>query len=68
MVNAANHNQKALELANQQYTNGFTNLLDVLVVQRNTLETESIATESSYKLRKDLVNVYTAAGGGWACL
>ena len=67
LTRAAMHNSKALELANQQYINGYTNLLDVLVVQRNALETESIAAESSYKLRKDLVNIYTAAGGGWAC-
>lgn len=66
LTNAANHNHKALELANQQYTNGYTNLLDVLVVQRNALDAESAAAESSYKLRKDLVNIYTAAGGGWA--
>lgn len=66
LTNAANHNQKALEQANRQYTNGYTNLLDVLIVQRNTLDAESVAAESSYKLRKDLVNIYTAAGGGWA--
>lgn len=65
LISAATHNQKALDLANQQYTNGYTNLLDVLVVQRNTLDAESAAAESSYKLRKDLVNIYTAAGGGW---
>lgn len=67
LTNAVNHNQKALELANQQYTNGYTNLLDVLIVQRNTLEAESVEAESHYKLRKDLVNIYTAAGGGWLC-
>lgn len=67
LTSAATHNHKALELANQQYTNGYTNLLDVLIVQRNALEAESFQAESSYKLRKDLVNIYTAAGGGWAC-
>lgn len=66
LTQAANSNHKALELANQQYINGYTNLLDVLVVQRNALDSESVAAESSYKLRKDLVNIYTAAGGGWA--
>ena len=66
LTHAANHNHKALELSNQQYTNGYTNLLDVLVVQRDALDAESVAAESSYKLRKDLVNIYTAAGGGWA--
>lgn len=67
LTNAANHNRKALELADQQYMNGYTNLLDVLVVQRNALESESVEAESNYNLRKNLVNIYTAAGGGWAC-
>jgi len=66
LTQAANSNHKALVLANQQYINGYTNLLDVLVVQRNALDAESVAAESDYKLRKDLVNIYTAAGGGWA--
>lgn len=64
--NAAQQNKKAEDLAKQQYTNGFTALLDVLVVQRNTLESESALAESDMKLRRDLVNIYTAAGGGWA--
>lgn len=68
LASAATHNLKALELSHQQYTNGYTNLLDVLIVQRNALLAESAEAESSYKLRKDLVNIYTAAGGGWACL
>jgi multidrug efflux system outer membrane protein len=67
LTSAAAHNRQALELSNQQYTNGYTNLLDVLIVQRTTLEAESVEAESHYKLRKDLVNIYTAAGGGWAC-
>lgn len=65
LTDAVTHNHQALDLANQQYTNGYTNLLDVLIVQRNALEAESIEAESHYKLRKDLVNIYTAAGGGW---
>lgn len=65
LTNAADQNRLAMELANEQYTNGYTALIDVLVVQRNLLETESIKAESDTKLRKDLVNIYTAAGGGW---
>lgn len=63
--NAADQNRKALDLANEQYTNGYTALLDVLIVQRNALETDSIKAESDANLRKDLVNIYTASGGGW---
>jgi len=62
---AVDHNHRALDLADQQYTNGYTNLLDVLIVQRNVLEAESVEAESHYNLRKDLVDIYTAAGGGW---
>lgn len=65
LTNAAEQNRKAMALANEQYTNGYTALIDVLVVQRNLLETESIKAASDAKLRKDLVNIYTAAGGGW---
>lgn len=66
LTQAAEQNRKAMELANQQYTNGYNSLLDVLIVQRNALESESSQAESDAKLRKDLVNIYTAAGGGWA--
>lgn len=64
---AAEQNRKAEALANQQYANGFTGLLDLLIVQRNTLEAESALADSDILLRKDLVNIYTASGGGWAC-
>lgn len=65
LTNAAEQNRKAMELANIQYENGYTALLDVLVVQRNVLETESLKADSDALLRKDLVAIYTAAGGGW---
>ncbi|MFN4174073.1 MAG: TolC family protein [Parachlamydiaceae bacterium] len=65
LTNAAEENRQAKALANEQYENGYTPLLDVLVVQRNVLETESVKAASDLKLRKDLVNIYTAAGGGW---
>ncbi|BCS55279.1 efflux transporter outer membrane subunit [Geobacter sp. SVR] len=58
-------NRKAVELARQQYTNGYTGLLDVLVAVRNQLESESNLAASDANLRKDLVNIYAAAGGGW---
>lgn len=65
LTNAADENRAAMALADEQYTNGYTALIDVLVVQRNLLETESVKAASDAKLRKDLVNIYTAAGGGW---
>ena len=58
-------NRKAADLAMQQYKNGYTGLLDVLVAVRDLLDSESSLAASDASLRNDLVNVYTAAGGGW---
>jgi NodT family efflux transporter outer membrane factor (OMF) lipoprotein len=57
--------KKAQDLAQQQYGNGFTDLLDLLVVQRNLLDAEAGQAASDATLRKDLVAIYAAAGGGW---
>jgi NodT family efflux transporter outer membrane factor (OMF) lipoprotein len=58
-------NRKAEDLARQQYGNGFTGLLDLLVAQRNLLDAEAGQVASDANLRKDLIAVYAAAGGGW---
>jgi multidrug efflux system outer membrane protein len=66
LTDAVAQNRKAAELARLQYKDGFTDLLDVLVAQRNLLDAESNQAASDASLRKDLANIYTAAGGGWA--
>ncbi|HEU5047194.1 MAG TPA: TolC family protein [Rickettsiales bacterium] len=58
-------NRKATALAKEQYQNGYTGLLDLLVEQRNLLDAEANQAASDANLRKDLVNIYAAAGGGW---
>jgi multidrug efflux system outer membrane protein len=62
---AAEQNRRSVELADQQYTNGYSGLLDLLVAQRNELDAESSLATSNAQLRKSLVRIYTAAGGGW---
>jgi NodT family efflux transporter outer membrane factor (OMF) lipoprotein len=62
---AVAQNRKAEDLARQQYGNGFTGLLDLLVAQRNLLNAEAGEVASDANLRKDLIAVYAAAGGGW---
>jgi NodT family efflux transporter outer membrane factor (OMF) lipoprotein len=62
---AVTQNRKAAELANLQFTGGFTGLLDVLIAERNVLDAESSLAASDASLRKNLVNIYAAAGGGW---
>lgn len=59
-------NRKATALAKEQYRNGYTGLLDLLVEQRNLLDAEANQAASDTNLRKYLVDIYTAAGGGWA--
>jgi multidrug efflux system outer membrane protein len=65
LTTSVGQNRKAADLADQQYTNGFISLLDVLVAQRDLLGAQSSETESATNLHKDLVAIYTAAGGGW---
>jgi NodT family efflux transporter outer membrane factor (OMF) lipoprotein len=66
LTNAVTQNRKAVNLAKQQYKNGYIALLDVLEAQRNLLDAEASQAASDANLRKNLVNIYTAAGGGWA--
>lgn len=63
---AADQNKKAVELATQQYRAGYSALLDLLVAQQSELDAESSLANSEAQLRKDLVHIYAAAGGGWS--
>ncbi len=65
LAGAVTQDRRAADLARQQYTNGFTSLLDVLVADRDLLEAEANQASSDANLRKNLVAIYTAAGGGW---
>jgi multidrug efflux system outer membrane protein len=65
LASAVAQDRRAAELAQQQYLNGFTSLLDVLVAQRDLLAAEANQAASDAALRKNLVAIYTAAGGGW---
>jgi multidrug efflux system outer membrane protein len=62
---AAGRNRQAVDLATQQYTAGYSGLLDLLVAQRDELDAESSLAASDTRLRETLVRIYAAAGGGW---
>lgn len=62
---SVDHNRRAQELAQQQYNGGTFSLLDLLIVQRDLLAAEEAQADSDAALRRDLVSIYTAAGGGW---
>jgi multidrug efflux system outer membrane protein len=62
---AVSQNGKASELATLQFKGGFTSLLDLLIAERNVLDAETSLAASDTALRKNLIGVYAAAGGGW---
>ncbi|HTH96577.1 MAG TPA: TolC family protein [Stellaceae bacterium] len=65
LATAADQDRRAVDLANRQYQAGYTGLLDLLVAQQSELDAESSLAASDAELRKNLVHIYTAAGGGW---
>jgi len=65
LVNGVEQNRRAADIAMEQYRNGYTGLLDVLVAVRNRLDSEASLAASDASLRNDLVDVFAAAGGGW---
>jgi multidrug efflux system outer membrane protein len=58
-------NRRAAQLARMQFTQGYVGLLDVLVAERDLLDAESRQSASDADLRRDLVRIFAAAGGGW---
>lgn len=65
LVAGVAQNRKAADLARMQYRYGYAGLLDVLVAERDLLDAESKQAASDATLRKDLVRIFAAAGGGW---
>jgi multidrug efflux system outer membrane protein len=63
---AVEANRKSEKLSKDQYTNGYAALLDVLVAERDLLRSESNLATSDAMLRKDLIAIYAASGGGWS--
>jgi multidrug efflux system outer membrane protein len=62
---AVNENRLSVKYAREQFQSGYIDLLDVLVAERNMLQSEADMAASDANLRKDLVAIYAAAGGGW---
>lgn len=62
---AVAQNRRALSLARDRYTQGVTDFLQVLDVQRNLLAAEQQLTDSTTTVSTDLVQIYKALGGGW---
>lgn len=62
---AVGQTSRAAALAKNQYAEGYIGLLDVLTSERDLLAAEASRAASDARLRLTLVDIFTAAGGGW---
>jgi len=65
LVDAVAYNRKAVDSATQLYTQGLTDLLNVLIAQRSLFASEDALVQSNRNLSIDLVALYKTLGGGW---
>ena len=65
LMEAARNSARAAELARQRYEAGLTSFLDVLEAEQTLLQTQDQLTLSNLAVANDLVDMYTALGGGW---
>jgi NodT family efflux transporter outer membrane factor (OMF) lipoprotein len=62
---AVRSGRAATELAQQRYTQGIADFLNVLDAQTRQLSAERQLSDSTATLSSDLVAIYKALGGGW---
>src|SRR5208282_1496708 len=68
LADAVAANQRALELANDRYTKGIADFLNVVDAQRSLYQTEDQLADSQSTVSVNLVALYKALGGGWITL
>jgi NodT family efflux transporter outer membrane factor (OMF) lipoprotein len=62
---AVEQDRRALALAQERYTEGVADFLNVLDAQRRVLEAEQQLTDSTTTIATGMVQIYKALGGGW---
>jgi outer membrane protein TolC len=62
---AVDANRRALDIANELYTQGLVNFLNVLDAERSLFAAEERLTQSKAAILTNLVSLYKALGGGW---
>jgi NodT family efflux transporter outer membrane factor (OMF) lipoprotein len=65
LAEAVEANQRAVELANELYTRGLGDFLNVLESQRSLLASQSELAQSEATVSANVVALYKALGGGW---
>ena len=65
LAEAVAANRRALELANELYTKGLGNFMNVLDAERSLYQTADQLADSERAVADNLVALYKALGGGW---
>ena len=65
LVLSVDASRRALALAQDQYAHGLTNFLNVLDAERTLLSAQQQYATSTTTVSSNLVQLYTALGGGW---
>lgn len=62
---AVKSSQESLRLANQLYTNGLTDFINVLDAERSLYQAQDALVQSDRTVSTDLIALYKSLGGGW---
>jgi len=65
LADAVKASQESLHLANQLYSKGLTNFINVLDAERSLYQTEDALAQSDKAVTQNLIALYKALGGGW---
>ncbi|MCU0772323.1 MAG: efflux transporter outer membrane subunit [Verrucomicrobia bacterium] len=65
LTEAVDSTRRSLDLADQLYTAGIGDFLNVLITQRALYEAEDALVQSERTVTSNLVALYKALGGGW---
>ncbi len=65
LLEAVSANRRAMQMADDLYTQGLVAFLSVLDAQRTLLSSESDLAQSEANMASNLVALYKALGGGW---
>src|SRR5882724_2971744 len=65
LEDAARSSQESLRLANQLYSNGLANFINVLDAERSLYQVQDQLVQSERAVSANLISLYKALGGGW---
>ena len=65
LADAVKSSRESLRLANQLYSNGLANFINVLDAERSLYQAEDQLVQSDRAVSANLISLYKALGGGW---